>query len=278
MESENTVVPVEESTNVANSESTPETIEAKEEDSQISDTQTNTETEGAEPSGAEKRIKQLLSKEKERERLQRQAEQEAAYWKGKAEGARTEEVVVPKPTVDIKSPKLDDFADYESYEKAKDEYLLNLAETRIQEKLTVKQQQMQIAKVDTEFFEKVKKAASEDDDVSRIMSDNSLPISKPMSDIIKRSDLPIELLKVLDEDRVLATKIANMGPLMAAKELGKLEFKIQNKPAPEPPKRVSQAPEPIQTVKSSGTPVVPENELPIEEFIRRRNKAQFNLR
>ncbi len=278
MESENAVVPVEEPTTV---KTMPESAPGGEIGQNTGqDTEQNTEqNEGAEPSGAEKRIKQLISKQKAEQEARRKAEQEAAYWRGKAEATTPKPEAAPEVSK-LVAPKIDNFENYEAYERAKEEYILKLAEVKVQQQLeehnktaaansTAKREQEEY-----ESFISKLEAERDSENLLRIINDQTLPVTRAMGKVIKNSDIAPQLIRHLDNNRDLAAKIAKMSPAMAGREIGKLEAQLQSQSVAQP-KRVSQAPTPIQTVKSAGTPVVRDEDLPIDEFIRRRNKAMM---
>ncbi len=274
MESES-ATPVEESTTAENNlDSAPEQTE-----DQSIDTSTDTPTEqddGAEPSNAEKRIKQLVSKRKAEEEARRRAEQEAAYWRGKAEAKATPPATPPEASK-LAVPKIENFDSYESYEQAKEEYILKLAEVKIQQRLEEHAKKLEaekneaIANNEQKSFRERLSVEHDKEDLFRIINDQTLQVSPAMGKVIKNSKFAAQLLRHLDNNREWSAKVAAMPPLLAASELGELVGKLQAKSA-SPARKVSQAPAPIQTVKASGSPVVKDEDLPIAEFIRRRNK------
>jgi len=233
-----------------------------------------TDKQGAEPSGAEKRIKELVAK-------QRQAEREAAYWKGVAEGkAKTsgdeQEPADPKPAG---KPTIEQYNTY-------DEYMEALADWKVEQKLIARQQenfknekQEHYKKRIATFQEKLVEAADEDPEILDYYQDQTLPISTTMGDVLLESEVGPQLLKYLGENRKEAARIARLSPYAAAKELGKIEDRILNPKTADPPKKISQAPDPISTVKPKGKITNPtDDEADIHDFIRSRNQAQFGKR
>lgn len=214
--------------------------------------QTTEEVQVAEPSKA---VKELISQRKRRQ----QAEKEAEYWRGVAEAKgfkpetnipQQQQSSIPQQPV---QPVLDQFETFEEYEKAKDEYLVQQAEYRIAQKFMQYQQQNQQQKLQATFQQRIEAEAVNDPTIYDIVQDPSLPISDSMAPLVQESDVAPQLLKWLHNNRKEAARIAQMHPLMAAKEIGAIEAGIKNTPKPEPPKRVSQAPEPIKTVTPSGS-------------------------
>lgn len=227
-----------------------------------------------------KAVKELIAQRKRRQ----QAEQEAAYYKGIAEGkgyvpptqTKPEPVVAPQhaPESTTQPPSSDNFETWEAYERAKDEYLITQAQIRMRnEQLLFQQTQRQQAQ-HSEFEQRIEKFAEQDPTILSIRDDNTMPISVPMAEVIKVSEVAPELLKFLNANRKEALRIYGLPPVMAAREIGKIESSLQNAPKPTPPKRVSQAPEPIPTVTANGTTTVDEDNLPMDEYYRRYNQKR----
>lgn len=74
--------------------------------------------------------------------------------------------------------------------------------------------------------------------------DPTVPISDVMADLIVESESGPELAYYLGKHRSEASRIANMPPIEAAREMGRLESRI----APPAARRVSSAPKPVSTV------------------------------
>jgi hypothetical protein len=237
-------------------------------------TDEHTEEVGAEPSRAEKRIKQLVNK-------QREAEREAAYWRGRAEStpAPVQHVASVVP-VELVAPKLENFESYEEFENAKEEYIVTKAEQRILQKQL---QQKNVATANAaheKFLARVEKAAEEDPDIKDYVEDHTLPISSEMASVIRDSDVGPQLLKHLGQNRDEATrleKLSKTNPVLAIREMGKLEERLSTKPKPVV-NRISAAPEPVKTVTATGNNNVDESSLSMEEWARRRNEQQFKRR
>ncbi len=218
----------------------------------------------AEPSKA---VKELIHT---RKRAQ-DAERRVAYLEGLAEGSRAQ-APAQVQTESITAPVVDNFETYEEYELAKESYL----ETKIEQRLTKKFQQTQQVQSQQEglktFEQRIEKAAEEDPTIYDIRHDPTLPVSTSMAQILHSSEVAPELLKWLDGNRSEATKIANMDPIRASRELSKIEAQILYSPKPTPPKRVSSAPEPIPTVTPAGSINPNEENMPLEQWMARRNK------
>lgn len=240
----------------------------------VDDPETIEEPQGAKPS---KVVSELIAQRKKRQ----DAEREAAYWKGLAEGRGKPEP--PKidspagPTVPV-APKLDQFETYEQYETAKDEYLVQLAEHRVAARYLQNEQRKAVETVDQAFQKRIDTAVKDDPTLVDVMQDPTLPISVHMIPVLKESENAPKLLRWLDQNRDEARRIANLPPLQAARAMGILEARISFAPVAEPPRRVSSAPEPVKPVTTTSPSVVDEDNLSMEEYHKRRTQQQYGPR
>lgn len=249
-------------------------------------TEQNPKAAGSEPEQS-KVVKELITQRKRRQ----VAETEAAYYKGIAEGrghvASTQQTTTPAaPTVVADQPPVapnqDTFETWEEFEKADKRYMINLAKYELkQENNQMIAQQQQQQKIEfanqqkSKFLERMEKAAIDDPSILGIQDDNTFPMHKFALPILFESEVAPEILKILNADRKEAGRIYqlfNTNPMLAASELGKLEASLLSKPRPTPPKKVSQAPEPISTISAAGANTVDEDNLPMDEYYRRYNQ------
>jgi hypothetical protein len=98
-----------------------------------------------------------------------------------------------------------------------------------------------------------------------------------MAAVIKDSDIAPDILIYLEEHRDEALKMRNMPPVRAAREIGKLEYKLSSQPKPTIQK-VSQAPAPITPVTPSGPQVADLEKVSMDDFVKKRNGEQFAKR
>lgn len=235
------------------------------------DPETIEEPQGAKPS---KVVEELKAQRKKRQDAERQAE----YWRGMAEGrGKSEAPATPEaadPSKPPTAPKLDQFETYEQYEAAKDKYLVQTAKYEVLAEYQRNEQIKAAATVEQAFQKRIEAAVKEDPSFVDVVRDPTLPISVNMIPILKESENAPKLLRWLDQNRGEAQRIAALPPLQAAREMGILEAKLSFTPPPvEPPKRVSSAPEPVKTVTPVSSAVVDEDSLPMEEYHLRRTKA-----
>lgn len=220
------------------------------------------------PAKEPKAVQELI---RVRKRAQ-EAERELAYYKGMAAAQQKpqEQSVQDTNPVAIQPPKFEDFDDIDQYESAKEQYLINRAKAEFKAEEFKKVQRQTQQQIDQQFTEKLHKAAELDPEVIEIVQDVTLPISNDMADLIKQSDLSIELLKHFNENRTAAHKLMSMTPAQVGLEIGRIEAAIIAKTkTPEPTKKVSMAPEPMQTVTPSGITDPDPDTMPIEDWMKR---------
>ena len=271
---------------------------------------------GSEPEKTEtqKRMDQLTAKRREEERLRIKAEQEAAYYKGLAEG-RTP--ASPQPVTTETRPSPDDigtkYSTYEDYLSATIRFDMRqeLAEQdRQRESQRAQETEAQTTqRVHTDFMSRINQVRYEKPVVDQALNDpaflpNTNPLSHHIAQAIKESEISPALIEHLYSNKAELDRLYTMSPYAAAKEIGKLEARlavsvtptpvvpsipvavIPATPAPAQPQpsapisHISQAPEPITALKPSGDIAVDiaDPNLPMTEFVKRRNSAQFGGR
>lgn len=154
----------------------------------------------------------------------------------------------PPPKQDDARPQRDKFANDEEFVEALIDWK---ADQKIQKTITEREQQQRQQR-EAETFESAQKSHEERSskfrekfaDFDDVVSNPDLRISKDMAEVIVRSELGPELAYHLGKNPNEAARIFNLDKTLQAKELGKLEAKLEAKPAP----KVTQAPAP-------GTPI-----------------------
>ena len=106
------------------------------------------------------------------------------------------------------------------------------------------QQQRQLAEIEDAFSERCDEVRGKHDDYDDVVGNPALHITPAMAATIKQSETGPELAYYLGKNPQEATRIAKLSPFLQAKELGRLEVKVSEAPAP----KTSAAPEPIKPV------------------------------
>jgi len=227
-----------------------------------------------EPSSAERRIAQLVAQRSK-------AERDSDYWRGVAEGRKEAVPAQPTPATVVPEgpPKVDQFEVYDDYLVAKAKYEIR-QEMKVDRETEERTRTQSTEKeAHQKFMERMEAASEADPELLEDFKDPTLPVSPAMATVIRDSDIAPVLVRHLVDNRKEAARIAKLGPLAAARELGKIEAKLSAPPPKvEKPKTVSQAPEPITTVDTKGKGVVELEDLEIGEFMKRRNAQQFGKR
>ena len=219
---------------------------------------------GAEPKkGAEKRINQLVG---QREAARREAD----YWRGIAEGKAKPDGTPIAPPPPTSAPQISQFENY-------DDFLVAKAKYEIRQEDQTKSQQQFFSDLNTQHESRMNAALTEDPEIMEISRDPTLAISPIMAIGIKQSEVGPKIIRYLSEHRDEAIKIMQMPPFSAGREILRIEAKFLTPPPPKTtePKIISQAPKPIETVTPKGQEIVEEANLPMSEFVARRNKKQY---
>ena len=133
----------------------------------------------------------------------------------------------------------------------KAEQIIERKETARVERDRVSAEQRQQREVYEAHSEREDTAKDKYADYEDVVSNPKLPINAVMADTIRLSDQGPEIAYYLGKHPDEAAKIAKLPPILAVKELGKLEVKLAAEPIA-PTKRSSSAPEPITPVRPAG--------------------------
>jgi hypothetical protein len=208
--------------------------------------------EGAEPSAAkpepapEDKIQKRfdkLTKEKyealrERDRLRWELEQAR-------QPAKTEPVAPELPT--LEGAGFDDA----KYQAALLEYSKATARAEVERILSEREQQQTSKAAASEFDKRQAEFAKQTPDYAEKVTENtSLPISKQMADVIRKSEIGPQIAYYLAEHEDTAALIAQMrDPLDVGRELGRIEARLETPKTA--PTKVSQAPPPPSKLEAN---------------------------
>lgn len=193
--------------------------------------------------GVEKRIGKLTKEKSE-------AQREAAYWKGVAEG-KTQDIE-PDPEPAKPSTELDpnSFETYEEYVQAS---IKKGVEEGIKEGLKVikteteQEKKLQTAQTIQAQYGDARKVHKDFDEIAL---NPTLPINQTIMDAAMGESFA-EILYALGKAPEKAAQISMMTPLQAAREIGKIEERILNPKKPTK-KTTTNAPEPIKPLGGGG--------------------------
>ena len=138
-------------------------------------------------------------------------------------------------------PAPDDFENAHAYAEA-------LAEQKAQQLMLRREAERQQAVVLEAYQDREEDARSKYDDFEQVAYNPNLPVTDYMAQAIQASDIGPEVIYHLGSNPKEAHRIANLPPILQAKEIGRLEAKLAADP---PTKRTSTAPAPLAPVTAT---------------------------
>jgi len=211
-----------------------ETEEVKDEQQtpEVSDSSTET-VEEKKPDPVQKRIDELTRK-------RRDAERDAEYWRQQAQKQPE------KPVEEVKPEPLKTLADFDYDESKYQSHLFGKAQEGAVESarqvLKEEQSQQSASRKISDFRGREAEFSKDVDDYHEVVQNRDLRINQVMADVATEMDGGPEVLYYLGKNPDLADKISQLSPLSAAREMGRLEAKIQSQE--KSGKQVSEAPAP----------------------------------
>jgi len=175
-------------------------------------------------------IDTIVGKRLAREQRKWQREQQALI-----EQVKTTKIPSSEPL----SP--DNFQTTEAYAQA-------LAEKRAHELLAERKAAEEQTAILNAYHDREEEARNKYDDFAQVAYNPNVRITEEMAQTIRASEIGPELAYHLGSNPSEALRIANLSPLLQAKELGKIEAKLIDSP---PVKKVSAAPPPINRIKAA---------------------------
>jgi len=163
---------------------------------------------------------------------------EQRKWEREQQARLAEQQVKPK---DI--PPVDQFESPEAYAEA-------LAVRKAEELLNQREAQKQRAAVEDAYAEREEEARSKYDDFEQVAYNPNLRVTDAMAETIKASEIGPDLAYWLGSNPKEADRISRMSPLLQAREIGKIEAKLNAEP---PQKKTTSAPAPITPVTARTT-------------------------
>lgn len=241
---------------------TTEESETSESEESLDNTEESEDEHDEEKSQQDEKPKKKGGFKKRIERFQRKlsvAEQELAYWKEKAlkENSKAEpESKTPAKTETNGKPKVDDFATYEEYTEALTDWKIEQREKERDSKARETQVKTEYQKQVETFQSKVSEFAKTKDDFEDVISEvDDVPLSLGVSEAITSSENGPELMYELAKNKKELMRINALSPILAAREIGKIEARLaktESKPIP----KTTKAPAPISPVGNKGSATI----------------------
>lgn len=184
-----------------------------------------------------------------------EAQREADYWRGRAEG----NVQPQQPQQQVAPP--DRWEEPEKY----DQYLIDQAVQRAREDFSRQQ-------VVRTYEERMAAVRAVKPDFDQVATDPTLPVSPTMAHVIWESEKGPEILYHLGSNRSESARIASLPPHLQAAALGKIEASLTTAPPQAQTPKTPPAPPP-KTVSgiTTGINKAPE-EMTMAEYVAWRNK------
>jgi hypothetical protein len=139
--------------------------------------------------------------------------------------------------------KPDNFADAQAYAEA-------MAERKAAELLAQREAEAERAAMLDAYHDREEEARGKYDDFEQVAYNPKLPVTETMAQTIQASEIGPDVIYWLGSNPKEAERIARLGPLLQAREIGKIEAKLASNP---PAKKTSTAPAPIAPVTARTT-------------------------
>ncbi|KKM19297.1 hypothetical protein LCGC14_1657050 [marine sediment metagenome] len=210
--------------------------------------------------GVQKKIDKLTKKAADAERATAKANQDAAYYKGLAEGKKANDPPAKTTATDPTGLKPEDFNTYEDFVDAKVNAKVDARMGEINKKEEEKEEKEKAeTNAKKKQFAEARYAESRklhDDFDEVVLEPTTIPISQAMMDAATGDNLG-EILYVLCKDSEKAYRIMNLPPLQAAREIGKIEAQIIN--PKKTTKKTTSASDPPTYLGGTNTDQVPDS-------------------
>lgn len=212
-------------------------------------------------------------------RKHRESEREAAYWRQRAEAGEAQNSAKAAPR---EKPTPDKYEDYGAYvEDLTDWKAEQKIDAKLKERDEATEKKTAAEKRSATWAEQSAKAKAKYPDFEAVMSASEVVIEKHVVDVLNDSDIGPELAYHLDRHPEIAERLNKLGPLAAAREVGRIEDSLTAKtPEPEmeqaeekpavPPKKTTAAPPPAKPLNSGRNTNVDLAKAPMDEYVKQR--------
>lgn len=209
--------------------------------------------------GVQRRIDELT-------RHWRTTERDRDYWR---ELALKGQQPPQQPPAQPSRPKADDFESYDEYIEALTDYKVGERAKQWQEQQRAQQGQQAQAQRQQAFQAKAHEFTQQHPDFWEVAGNPAVPISQTVVDVAIESDIGPQVLYHLGKNPQEAARLAQLSPTAVAREIGRLEARLQL-----PPKKTSQAPEPIQPIGGGGEQATKDpSKMTMDEFVAWRRQS-----
>jgi hypothetical protein len=226
--------------------------------------------------GLQKRIDELVRKEKEAKReaeeLRRQLAERDQPKPDQAQGqAKDQGERFPTP-----KPEIKDFETYEAFTEALTDWKADERDWKREQAKAADRAKEAAASTAERVAKTIEAAKEKFTDFAEVFHDK-LPVTPVMADALMESEASADIAYYLGKNPEEAARIAGLSPVAQIREIGKIEARLeaQAKAAPKAtPRTVSAAPAPVKPVGSSEKVEKDPNEMSIEEYEAFRRKKK----
>ena len=228
----------------------------------------------------EKRIGKLTKK-------WRTAERERDFERAKRLEAETELAKLKSQIPSADKPKREDFEDDAEFLEAltdwKVESKLKTHSEVVTKKIGEDAEKQAATEIEQELEEISEKGQDKYEDYSTVVFDKDLVLTQGMVETALLTDIAEDILYYLGKNPDISAAIGEMSALRAAKEIGKIEARLvaeKKKPdekkadPPAPAKKLTQTPEPIDPVRSTGAIDKDPSQMSAKEYRAWREKSK----
>jgi hypothetical protein len=262
-----------------------ETEETEEEGNESTESEADEAEEEEEPSektktkkkgGFQRRIEKKNAEIRARDARINELERELA---SKGAGKPEPKAADSKPAAEGK-PKLEDYDTHAEYVEALTDWKLEQRDKERAEKEANSKLESEQKEIEAAHLKRVKEFRKKTPDYAEVITgavEAGLSLSPAVDRLLLESDVGPEVLYEMAKDLDEFERINSLGPIAAAREIGKLEAKLaKSADAPKPEiKKTTKAPKPIEPVAGSGGKVVKsiyDPNLPFSEYERIRKE------
>lgn len=193
--------------------------------------------------------------------LKKKAEEDARYWRTEKARQRAEYFrerggetppAAPGGPAPGKDPVAADFDSYDKFVEAKIAHEVNKAKGTWDREAAQRNASAGQAERESALQTKLNEGYAAYSDFEEVALDPTLPITPVVKEILHESENPAAIAYYLGKNRTEAVQIARMNPVAAIRAIAKIEEKLKSNPQPTP-KKISDAPAPINPIKSRNT-------------------------
>ena len=214
--------------------------------------------------GFQKRV-QKLSAELQRERAEKEALKSLL-------AERTPPRTVETVKYDVAKPRIDDFASYDEYTEALTDWKVDQRLAAEEAKQAKKQQQKAEQQIERDWPTKIADAAAKYADFEDVVINNDTELTEEAIKQIKRSDIGGDVLYYLGKNPDAVERLMEMSGEAVAREIGRIEGRLESSSSATPAKVVTSAPKPLGTPKGKTAPSGFHSEMSYQEFKQWREK------